>query len=242
MDAGGGDGEGEAGEEGQDALEFPAGGEEAGDAAGAREIRLALAEGKLVAGAGDVAVTLVVARAAAVQALVAGVAGLVGLDLAGVVVDDLGPGVVGQKVQAARVGLLYPDGAAVVVAVGIVGGGENAGVELGEGDALDDGDAAGGVEGGLVLVVALPELVEVGAGVADLDQPVIGELALDVEVIFERVRGAVVAHHREGGGEAEDLVEAGEEVVDEDVGGAGVAHQGEDAVEGGDQAGELELV
>src|SRR5262245_52541994 len=124
----------------------------------------------------------------------------------------------------------------------VVGRSEDARIELGVWKAILNGNRVGGIEQRLILVIPLPELVTVAARIAYFQHPILAELALDVKVVFQRIRRPVVGVHREGRWKSLDFVQAGEERVDKNVRDLTVADQSEIGVEGRDQPRELQLV
>src|SRR5262245_50622471 len=97
--------------------------------------------------------------------------------------------------------------------VRIVGRSENARIELRKWKAILNWDRVCWVELSLILIEPLPEFVAVAARIAHFQHPILAELMLDVEIVFQRIRRPVVWVHGERRRKALDLVQTGEKRI-----------------------------
>src|SRR5439155_5774422 len=173
----------------------PAGYNESTDTTGAVQELLARSKRQRITETSIEAMALVETRTAAIKPLVRSIASIVRFDFARVVVDGPGERIARQQKQPVGIGFLYLYETAVVISVRIVGRSENARIEFRERQPVLNWNGSRGIKRRLVLVVPLPKLVAVGARIAHFQQPLVGKLALNAEIVFQRVRRTIVGVH-----------------------------------------------
>src|SRR5262249_28916068 len=125
------------------------------------------ADGQFIAEAADRAMPLVVTGAAAIKPLVGAECRVIGFGLARVVIQVFRILVISQEIEPMRISLLGANGKTVEAGAGIVGGGQDARIESGVWQALDN---RSGAEIRLILIPALGKLAAAAAGIGELDQ------------------------------------------------------------------------
>ena len=182
-----------------------------------REVGLARAERQLVAGAERAAMPLVVAGRAIVGVQIGRERGVVRFDLTRPVVAAPRDLIVGEEEQPRRIALLEPE--REPVEIGIAAGRRVQNRRL-EGRVRHSRLNRRRPRTGLIDVVPLVLVAALAARVGRFEQEVAGEGVLDVHVPLEGVRRLVVRVDGERRRELRDLVQAREQVVDQQRRGA----------------------
>src|SRR5439155_2976794 len=139
----------------------------------------ALPKREFIAIVDPAAMGLVVPGQASIQFLIRPVGGVVRFHLAGVVVDVFRELIIGPEEQTSRIALLEPGREGVEAGISVIVRSEDSWGELWIGKTRDDRRRA---EIGLILVIALGQLMAAAAGIGELQQQTPAKTLLNIEI------------------------------------------------------------